>query len=294
MCGDGHDSESKDAQENEMGFRITASSLFKQHVTNNSHNNDHNNDDQESEDRTDNPIYQSSGFKNKGHSKHTDLRSKTPGLPVIDDVSESKELSQRFFESFKKGSKVSLKNSFSKKQNRSPRIKIQDNNYISAGRNEHNTSGLIKSCSENISNIMEATFKDDDQKEGSKDAHRASVDEAAGYYFTANKLSRSGTPLVDEKPFLGKSKSRSYKNNLSLIKDAKSDKSTKRADHSVEELRKNATKPANLISEKTKNEILNRMKFKEKEKQKPNWVNEGESGNSLTYSKVFNASSRDY
>ena len=30
------------------------------------------------------------------------------------------------------------------------------------------------------------------------------------------------------------------------------------------------------------------------EKKNPNWVNESDSGNTLSYSKVFNASSREY
>jgi hypothetical protein len=47
-----------------------------------------------------------------------------------------------------------------------------------------------------------------------------------------------------------------------------------------------------MISEKTKNEVLSKMK--NKEKKMPNWVAESQSSNTLSYSKVFNASSRDY
>ena len=47
-----------------------------------------------------------------------------------------------------------------------------------------------------------------------------------------------------------------------------------------------------VISQKTKNEILS--KLKNKEKINSNWVNDSSNSGSLSYSKVFKTSGRDY
>ena len=76
-----------------------------------------------------------------------------------------------------------------------------------------------------------------------------------------------------------------------LINNNGHNNSTSHIDHSAEEIKETGVKPYNFISDKTKVEILNKMK--NKEKYNSNWFNESESS-SLSYSKVFNASGRDY
>ena len=55
---------------------------------------------------------------------------------------------------------------------------------------------------------------------------------------------------------------------------------------------KESNKPYDFISQKIKNEVVSKQKILEKHN--PNWINESESGNTLSYSKVFGTSSREY
>lgn len=52
------------------------------------------------------------------------------------------------------------------------------------GRNEHNMSGIMKSWSENISNILEATFKDDDEKGEEENVWKNGSEQ---YHYISNK-----------------------------------------------------------------------------------------------------------
>lgn len=63
-------------------------------------------------------------------------------------------------------------------------------------------------------------------------------------------------------------------------------------DEWAEEIKGDNNKPYNFISEKIKNEVVSKHKILEKHN--PNWINESESGNTLSYSKVFGTSSREY
>ena len=75
-------------------------------------------------------------------------------------------------------------------------------------------------------------------------------------------------------------------------KGKRNDYSSERYDEWAEEIKKDDNKPYDFISQKVKNEVVS--KHKNKEKVNPNWIHESESGNTLSYSKVFNTSSREY
>lgn len=111
------------------------------------------------------------------------------------------------------------------------------------------------------------------------------------YYFTTCRKNNQG--INDENVHKPKRKSASKAKSKAkkIIKNNGNNNSTSHIDHSAEEIKESDIKPYNFISDKTKNEILNKMK--NKEKYNSNWFNESESS-SLSYSKVFNASGRDY
>lgn len=99
--------------------------------------------------------------------------------------------------------------------------------------------------------------------------------------------------MVDENTNIPKSKSKVVLDSDCLVNNIKQRrKSNELYDDCAQEVRNEDIKPYNMISEKTKNEVLSKMK--NKEKKIPNWVTESQSSNTLSYSKVFNASSRDY
>jgi hypothetical protein len=89
---------------------------------------------------------------------------------------------------------------------------------------------------------------------------------------------------------LGKSKSRQSNDHHIYATNDRDPDNQDEMDRSAEELKDENAKPYKFISENAKNEILSKMKSKEK----PGWINGEESSNSLSYSKVLNASSRDY
>ena len=87
-------------------------------------------------------------------------------------------------------------------------------------------------------------------------------------------------------------KSQGHSKSYSILRQTKRNKSQSLLEHSAEEIKETDIKPYNFISEQTKNEALS--KLKNKEKVNSNWVNESENSGSLSYSKVFKASGRDY
>lgn len=100
-------------------------------------------------------LYENKNIKgSKGHLTN---------LHVIEDVTESKEISQRRYDSFKQRDRqIFLKDSHIKK-------KFQSNGILehasSNHRNNMSNSDLIKSCSENISQILDATLKLDEEEQ---------------------------------------------------------------------------------------------------------------------------------
>ena len=124
-----------------------------------------------------------------------------PEMHVIEDVSESNEVSQRGFDTLNKGQNAFSKSSFTKsfaKENKSK--KSFRNERMNKDRGELNNSDLIKSCSENISQIMEATLREDEQKRKRElkihEKNRSSVDNIATKYFNA-KHSNSKSMNLD-------------------------------------------------------------------------------------------------
>lgn len=55
------------------------------------------------------------------------------------------------------------------------------------GRNEHNASGILKSWSDNISNILEATFKDEDEKEVEENGYKNKTESQENHYFSTKR-----------------------------------------------------------------------------------------------------------
>lgn len=134
--------EHKDHADNEMGFRITASSMFKHNFNNASEDNKNDNEDTGSQNESLMNTYTPADIHNHKHGKLR--RAKSSNLHVIEDVSESKELSQKAFESFKIKASCEPSSALSRRQ-RISKKDLRDTSYSYPGRNEHNNSELIKS-----------------------------------------------------------------------------------------------------------------------------------------------------
>ena len=124
-----------------------------------------------------------------------------------------------------------------------------------------NDSELIKSCSENISNIMEISLRDEEGWAPFSDKrHRSSVDEANRYYFTTKK--RISTPNFEENIGFSQLKNYWYKENkyVSSLErnNSKNIKSNSQIDHSAEEIKESDIKPYNFITEKMQFEIMSK------------------------------------
>lgn len=94
-----NESDSKDNPDNEMGFRITATSMFKNNLASTSQPNDNSQECLDPEQNTNWVVVKKQSllendFKNSNGLKFT-------ALHVIEDVTESKEMSQRGYDSFK-------------------------------------------------------------------------------------------------------------------------------------------------------------------------------------------------
>lgn len=140
---------------------------------------------------------------------------------------------------------------------------------------------------------MEVSLKEEDGNVIFADKrNKSSTNLPDEYYFATNPkthLNMNEENINDNK----RRKSAKTKHNKStgMIRRDIHNKSTTKIEYSAEEVKEATGKPYNFISDKTKVEILNKMK--NKEKHNSNWFNESESS-SLSYSKVFNASGRDY
>jgi hypothetical protein len=101
------------------------------------------------------------------------------------------------------------------------------------------------------------------------------------------------TPQIIDKSYTNKSNSKIIDEQKSRIEDLKQrQKSPKLEDDVAHEVKNENVMPYNMISQNTKNELLSKLKMKEKKN--PNWITESQSSNALSYSKVFNASSKDH
>ncbi|CAI2386803.1 unnamed protein product [Moneuplotes crassus] len=279
--------------EQEMGFRKTDSSMWKQ-KDGTPHTSDiclnGTSDNQETKDE----CYQSSknlhqDISNFAHRRQVN-KAKISDLHIIDDVSESKELSQRAFESFSKSKNASSYTHLQKAKGENIRNFNSSMKKPSLGRNEHNSSGIIKSCSENISQIMNATFKEEDEKNTEENAYGTEKRDDQAYYFSTTRP-RSSKPYVEGNSELSNPKIRV--SNKSVSKRMASKKSSVEPyDKCAEEIKDEDPKPYNFISQQIKNEALSKHKNLEKGNQ--NWLVDSESGNTLSYSKVFGTSSREY
>ena len=138
-------------------------------------------------------------------------------------------------------------------------------------RNIMNDSELIKSWSENISNIMEFSLRDEEGWAPFSDKrHRSSVDEANRYYFTTKK--RISTPNFKENIGFTQFKNHWNKENKYASSmqrnNSRNIKSNSQIDHSAEEIKESDIKPYNFITEKMQYEIMskyvNTNKFKNK------------------------------
>ena len=140
---------------------------------------------------------------------------------------------------------------------------------------------------------MEVSLKEEDGNVIFKEMrNRSSSNLPDEYYFTTNRKTHSN--MYEDKINDNKKKKSSRAKHIKstgMIHNTLNNNSTSQIEHSAEEIKESDVKPYNFISEKTKAEILNKMKSKEK--YNSNWFNESESS-SLSYSKVFNASGRDY
>lgn len=120
-------SEHKDNCDNEMGFRITATSMFKNNLN---HSIKQEDEGEETESETESPMNVDSMHQKGSYRGLKMQRSKSSNLHVIEDVSESKEMSQNGFQSFKSKSPFDKNPKLCKKF---------------TGRKDHNNSELIKS-----------------------------------------------------------------------------------------------------------------------------------------------------
>lgn len=174
--------------ENELGFRVTADSMWKQKEYLNSNSAGWHNgltEDHETKDECFQNV-KCTEVRTSGKSKEI-LRAKSSDLQIIEDVSESKELSQRGFESFSKNKTITSHKNLHKDVSPKSNGLYQENLGKSMTRNEHNTSGILKSWSENISNIMEATFKDEDDKNTEEQPYHDNSSNNQAYYFSTCK-----------------------------------------------------------------------------------------------------------
>lgn len=174
--------------EAELGFRVTADSMWKnkEHV--------HNNIDTYLNSAIENQETSNGDNKNpkitntKRMLEKSFLRAKTTDLHIIDDVSESKELSQRAFETFSNSKNIhSNKQMVILKKSNKKDIIVGSAEDCIIGRNEHNASGILKSWSENISNILEATFKDEDEKEVEENGYKNKTESQENHYFPTKR-----------------------------------------------------------------------------------------------------------
>jgi hypothetical protein len=164
-----------DNNDNELEFRITSSSNWKIKEKN--------------EDETFKTFVDVKIEKDFPHPKIIDSKKTTKNykhkrtdLQIIDDVSESKELSQKGFESFNKNSKISSFKQLNKLKN-SKNFNSNRNSDQVLGKNDFNNSGILKSCSENISQIMEQSFKDYNRND--QNVVQRNIDDQ--FYITKNK-----------------------------------------------------------------------------------------------------------